>query len=337
MSKPDWSKLSLNYMETPYRFISYYKNGVWDDGVLSTGNSVVLSEAACVLQYAQTCFEGLKAFTSSKGNIVVFRPDMNAKRFKDTLKRLVMPEYPENKFIEAVLKTVKATSDYVPPYGINAALYIRPFMIGTSPVINVIPSNEYEFRVFTTPLGSYFKNDSSMKLLVGDYDRAAPHGTGNVKAGLNYAMSFYASHTAKEKGYNECMYLDASSRKYVEETGTANIIFVDKEGTLVVPFSKSILPSITRKSLIYIAKEYLNIKVEERPVEVNELQNFSECGLCGTAAVISPVGSVDIPGSHVEFKDSLCGRGPVLEKLYKTYTAIQKEEIPAPEGWLYKV
>lgn len=337
MANVDWSKLSLNYTKTPFRFVAHYKNNAWDDGKLVEDENVVLSEAACVLQYAQTIFEGLKAFTTSKGNIVVFRPDMNAKRFKDTAERIAMPIYDEDKFVDAVLKTVAACKDYVPPYGINASMYIRPFMIGISPVINVIPSSEYEFRVFTSPLGSYFKGSSSMKLIVSDYDRAAPHGTGGVKAGLNYAMSFYAVSKAKANGYNECMYLDAASRKYVEETGTANIIFVDKEGTIVVPSSQSILPSITRKSLIYIAKEYLNIKVEERPVEVKELQNFRECGLCGTAAVISSVGSVTTPSGITTFKDSLNGRGPIMEKLYKTYTAIQKEEIPAPEGWLYKV
>lgn len=335
MAKNDFEHLTLDYVKTDKRYVSIYKNGEWDSGALVDDEIIHINESAAVFQYAQTIFEGLKAYTTKNGNIVVFRPDLNAERFYNTAERLVMPPFPKDRFVSAVMETVKANKDYVPPYGKKGSLYIRPFMIGSGPVINVVPANEYQFRIFTSPMGSYFDAVSmSMKLNLSDYDRAAPHGTGHVKAGLNYAMSYYAGYTAKKQGFNENMYLDAATHTYVEESGGANIIFVNKDGTLIVPKSDTILPSITRRSLIYIAKEYLNIKVEERPVEFKEIIDFEECGLCGTAAVISPVGSVHTKNGDIVFKDSNHGLGPIMKKLFETYTGIQKEEIEAPRGWL---
>ena len=220
---------------------------------------------AGVLQYAQTCFEGMKAYTTEDGRVVVFRPDLNAKRMEDSAKRLEMPVFPQDRFVKAIEETVKANLAYVPPYGSGATLYIRPYMFGSSSVIGVKPAEEYQFRVFTTPVGPYFKGGAKpITIKVSDFDRAAPHGTGHIKAGLNYAMSLHAIVTAHAEGFDENMYLDAATRTKVEETGGANFIFVTKDNTVVTPKSNSILPSITRRSLMYVAEHYLGLKVEER-------------------------------------------------------------------------
>ncbi|MBQ6153154.1 MAG: branched-chain amino acid aminotransferase, partial [Ruminococcus sp.] len=285
----DWSNLGFGYIKTNERFVSNYKDGKWDDGVLTTDDMVTISECAGVLQYAQTVFEGLKAYTTCDGRVVVFRPDLNASRLKDSCERLEMPVYPEEKFIEAIKKVVKANIDFVPPYGTGATLYIRPYMFGTNPVIGVKPANDYQFRVFTTPVGPYFKGGAKpITIKVSDFDRAAPHGTGHIKAGLNYAMSLHAIVTAHEEGFDENMYLDAATRTKVEETGGANFLFVTKDGKIVTPKTNSILPSITRRSLLYVAEHYLGLEVEQREVYFDEVKDLAECGLCGTAAVISP-------------------------------------------------
>ena len=287
----DWGSLGFNYVDTDKRFVANYKNGAWDEGALIDDPMITMSECACVLQYAQTCFEGMKAYTTEDGRIVTFRPDLNAQRMEDSCRRLEMPVYPQDKFVDAVVQTVKANAAYVPPYGSGATLYIRPFMFGIDSIIGVKPANEYQFRVFTTPVGPYFKGGvKPITIRVSDVDRAAPHGTGDIKAGLNYAMSLHNIVDAHNKGYDENMYLDPASRKYVEETGGANFIFVTKDGKVVTPKSNSILPSITRRSLMAVAKDYLGLEVEERPIAKEELKDFAECGLCGTAAVISPVG-----------------------------------------------
>ena len=247
-----------------------------------------------------------------------------------------MPPFPEDRFLEAVDMTVKANADWVPPYGSGASLYIRPFMVGTGPVIGVQPASEFQFRVFTTPVGPYFKGGATpVAITVCDYDRAAPHGTGYIKAGLNYAMSLYQTVEAHKNGFAENMYLDAAERKYVEETGGSNILFVTKDGKLVVPKSNSILPSITRRSIVYVAENMLGIEVIERPVEFAEVPDFAECGLCGTAAVISPVGWIDDHGEKIVFGDG--GVGPVTAKLYETLTGIQYGTIEAPEGWIHEI
>ena len=334
----DWANLGFGYVDTDKRYVSNYKNGAWDDGVLTEDATVVISECAGVLQYAQTCFEGMKAYTTEDGRVVVFRPELNAQRMEDTAKRLEMPVFPKDRFVEAVAQTVKANEAYVPPYGSGASLYIRPYMFGSSPVIGVKPAEEYQFRVFTTPVGPYFKGGvKPLTLCVSDFDRAAPNGTGHIKAGLNYAMSLHAITTAHANGFDENMYLDAKTRTKVEETGGANFLFVTKDGKVVTPKSDSILPSITRRSLLIVAKEYLGLEVEEREVPFEEVKEFAECGLCGTAAVISPVGKIVDHGNEICFPSGMTEMGPVTKKLYDTLTGIQMGRIEDKFGWLYEI
>ena len=334
----DWSNIGFGYMKTDKRFVSNFKNGAWDEGVLTEDDTITMSECAGVLQYAQTVFEGLKAYTTEDGRIVTFRPDLNASRFADSAKRLEMPVYPEDKFVENVLKTIKANEAYVPPYGTGATLYVRPYMFGSSPVIGVKPAEEYQFRVFTTPVGPYFKGGAKpITIRVSDFDRAAPHGTGHIKAGLNYAMSLHAIVTAHEDGYDENMYLDPQTRTKVEETGGANFLFITKDNKVVTPKSNSILPSITRRSLMTVAKDYLGLEVEEREVYFDEVKDFAECGLCGTAAVISPVGKIVNKDQEIVFPSGMEDMGPVTKKLYETLTGIQMGRIEAPEGWIVEV
>ena len=334
----DWSNLGFGYIPTDYRFVANYKDGKWEEGELSTEANVTMNECAGVLQYAQTCFEGMKAYTTKEGKIVVFRPNLNASRMKDSCERLEMPVYPEEKFIEAIEKVVRANAAYVPPYGSGASLYIRPYMFGINPVLGVKPATEYQFRVFVTPVGPYFKGGvKPLTLRISDFDRAAPNGTGHVKAGLNYAMSLHAIVDAHKQGYDENVYLDPRTRTKIEETGGANIIFITKDGTLVTPKSDSILPSITRRSLLYVAENYLNMKVEHRDVYLDELSDFVECGLCGTAAVISPVGKIVDHGKEICFASGMEKMGEVTKKLYDTLTGIQSGEIVAPEGWVYTI
>lgn len=331
----DWSNIGFGYMKTEKRYVSNFKNGAWDEGTLTSDDTITLSECAGVLQYAQTIFEGLKAYTTKDGSIVTFRPDLNAERLEASAKRLEMPVFPKERFLDAVQKTVEANAAYVPPYGSGATLYIRPYMFGTNPVIGVKPAEEYQFRMFTTPVGPYFKGGAKpITIKVSDFDRAAPHGTGNIKAGLNYAMSLHAIVTAHAEGFDENMYLDPGTRTKVEETGGANFLFVTKDNKIVTPKSDSILPSITRRSLVYVAKEYLGLEVEEREVLFEEVKDFAECGLCGTAAVISPVGKIYDHGNEICFPSGMDEMGPVTKKLYETLTGIQMGEIEAPEGWI---
>lgn len=334
----DWANIGFGYVKTNERLVSNFKDGKWDDGVLTTDDTVTISECACVLQYAQTVFEGLKAYTTCDGRIVVFRPDLNAQRLEESCKRLEMPPYPVDKFIEAIEKVVKANADFVPPYGTGATLYIRPYIFGTNAVIGVKPAEEYQFRVFTTPVGPYFKGGAKpITIKVSDFDRAAPHGTGHIKAGLNYAMSLHAIVTAHKEGFDENMYLDAATRTKVEETGGANFLFVTKDGKVVTPKSDSILPSITRRSLMYVAEHYLGLEVEQREVYFDEVKDFAECGLCGTAAVISPVGKIYNHGEEICFPSGMEEMGPVTKKLYETLTGIQMGQIEAPEGWIREI
>lgn len=334
----DWSNLGFGYVKTDKRFVANYKDGAWDNGVITDDDKVVISECAGVLQYSQSCFEGMKAYTTEQGHTVIFRPDMNASRMADSCRRLEMPVFPEDKFVEAIAETVRANEDWVPPYGSGASLYIRPYMFGSNPVIGVKPADEYQFRVFTTPVGPYFKGGAKpLTIKVSDFDRAAPHGTGHIKAGLNYAMSLHAIVTAHAEGYAENMYLDPATRTKVEETGGANFLFVTKDGKVVTPKSDSILPSITRRSLVHVAKEYLGLEVEEREVLFDEVKDFTECGLCGTAAVISPVGKIVDHGKEICLPSGMDEMGPVTKKLYETLTGIQMGRIEAPKGWIYTV
>ena len=334
----DWANLGFGYIETDMRYVSNFKDGAWDDGVLTPDANIVLNECAGVLQYAQTCFEGLKAYTTEAGKTVCFRPDLNADRMIDTAKRLEMPVFPKDRFIDAVKKVVKANEAYVPPFGSGASLYLRPYMFGSNPVIGVKPATEYQFRIFATPVGPYFKGGAKpLTLCVSDFDRAAPHGTGHIKAGLNYAMSLHPIVEAHKAGFDENMYLDAASRTKVEETGGANFLFVTKDGKVVTPKSNSILPSITRRSLMIVAKEYLGLEVEEREVYFDEVKDFAECGLCGTAAVISPVGKIVNHGEEICFPSGMAEMGPTTKKLYETLTGIQQGKIEDKFGWVVEI
>ena len=334
----DWQNIGFGYRETELRYVSEYKDGAWDEGVLTGENRITMVESAGVLQYAQTCFEGLKAYETVDKRIVTFRPDLNAQRMIETAKRLEMPPFPAERFIEALDKVVRANEAWVPPYGSGATLYIRPFMFGSSAVIGVNPAKEYQFRMFVTPVGPYFNGGLvPNKVKVSDFDRAAPRGTGHIKAGLNYAMSLHAIVTAHDEGYAENVYLDPATRTKIEETGGANTIFVDEDGNLIVPKSESILPSITRRSLVYVAEHYLGLKVTEREVFLDEVGQYPEMGLCGTAAVISPVAKINDHGREIVFRDNQEKMGPVLQKLYDTLTGIQMGRIEAPEGWICRI
>lgn len=334
----DWGNLGFGYVKTPYRFVAEYKHGKWNKGRLTTYDKIVISEGAGVLQYAQTAFEGLKAYTTKDGKIVTFRPDLNEQRLAQSSTRLEIPVLPEGMFMEAVEKVVAANKDFVPPYGSGASLYLRPYIFGSSPVVGVKPAEEYQFRLFATPVGPYFKGGATpVAIRVCDYDRAAPRGTGHLKVGLNYAMSLHAIVDAHKQGFDENMYLDSATRTFVEETGGANFIFVTKDGAVVTPKSDSILPSITRRSICYVAENYLNMRVEHRPVTFDEVKHFAECGLCGTAAVLSPVGKIYDHGNEFYFPSGMYQPGPVIRKLYETLVGIQLGEIDAPEGWIKEI
>ena len=334
----DWSNIGFTYMTTDKRYVSNFKNGKWDAGELTEDSTVVLNECAGILQYCQECFEGLKAYTTADGSIVTFRPDLNAERMMGSAAWLEMPIFPKERFLEAVDQVVAANAAWVPPYGSGATLYLRPYMFATGPVIGVKPSSEYQFRLFGTPVGPYFKGGvKPLTLCVSDFDRAAPHGTGHIKAGLNYAMSLHASEMAHMRGYDVNLFPDSATRTYVEETGGANFLFVTRDHEVVTPVSDSILPSITRRSLVYVAEHYLGLKVTQRKVKISELSDFAECGLCGTAAVISPVGKIVDHGKEICFDSGMEQMGEITKKLYDTLTGIQMGTIEAPQGWIRKI
>jgi len=334
----DWKNIGFSYRPLGTRYISIYRDGAWDAGELTKDANITISESASVLQYAQTCFEGLKAYKTHRDEIVVFRPDLNAQRMAMTCERLMMPAFPVERFVDAVKEVVCINAEYVPPYGSGASLYIRPFQIGIGPVLGVAPASEYMFRIFVSPVGPYFKSGiKPIRVRISEYDRAAPKGTGHIKAGLNYAMSLYPGYVAKQEGFDENLYLDAATRTKIEETGGANVVFITKDQKLVTPKSDTILPSITRQSLLHVAKEYLHMECQEREVLIDEVKSFAECGLCGTAAVIAPVGSIHYNGKDIFIPSGMEQPGPVLSKLYKTLTNIQSGVIQAPNGWLQKI
>ncbi len=335
----DWGSLSFSYIPTDKRYVANYtaETGKWDEGKLIDDDKIVMSEDAGVLQYSQSVFEGLKAYTTVDGHIVTFRPDENGKRLYSSAERLEIPPLPVEQFIDSIRQVVKGNETWVPPYGTGASLYIRPYIFGISPVIGVSPADDYQYRAFATPVGPYFKGGAKpIYVRISDFDRAAPRGTGHIKAGLNYAMSLHAIVDAHKNGFSENIYLDPATRTKIEETGGANILLVDQDDTLVVPKSDSILPSITRKSLVYVAEHYLGMKVVQREVYLSELRegNFKEVGLCGTAAVISPVGKINDHGYDIEIASGMDEMGPWMTKLRKTLLGIQEGEIEAPEGWI---
>ena len=339
----DWGSIGFAYRPTDYSYVCDYRDGAWGEGCLTEDHTLTLSECAGIFHYCQEIFEGLKAYTTEDGRIVCFRPDLNAARMADSARRIVMPPFPEDRFVEAVKEVVRANEAWVPPFGSGATLYVRPFMVATGEVIGVAPADEYQFRILVTPVGPYYSGGvRPVAVQVPEYDRAAPHGTGNIKAGLNYAMSLYPSVLAHEAGFADNMFLDPMTHTYVEESGGANFLFVDREGTLVVPKSAtdSILPSVTRRSLVQVARDMLGMEVVERQVPFQEVLDgaFVECGMCGTAAVISPVGKVVAGEDEVLFGEGGMDHvGPVMAKLRETLTDIQQCKIEGPEGWVCEI
>ncbi|NLI96061.1 MAG: branched-chain amino acid aminotransferase [Synergistaceae bacterium] len=333
----DWANLGFRYMKTDFRYISRWKDGKWDEGKLVEDNRLCISEASTVLHYGQACFEGLKAYRTKQGKIQLFRPDMNAKRMQESCRRILMPEVPVDRFIDACVQVVKANEAYVPPYGTGATLYLRPFLFGTGDTIGVAPAPEYIFSVFCLPVGAYFKGGlSPVNFTVSDYDRAAPFGTGAAKVGGNYAGSLLPHKLAVEKGFADCIYLDPATHTKIEEVGAANFFGITKDGKFVTPKSPSILPSVTKISLLQLAKEVLGMETEERDVFIDRLDEFAEAGACGTAAVITPIGGIEYKGKlHVFYSETEVG--PVTRKLYETLTGIQFGDLKAPEGWMYEV
>ena len=333
----DWKNLGFSYIKTDYRFISYWKDGKWDDGEMTTDNKVHISEGSPVLHYGQSCFEGMKAYRTKDGSINLFRPEENAKRMINSCQRLLMPEFPVEKFVEAAKAVVKANEKWVPPYNTGSTLYLRPYLMGVGDNIGVSPATEYIFSIFAMPVGPYFKGGlTPTNFIVSDYDRAAPHGTGAAKVGGNYASSLLPGKEAHDRNFSDCIYLDPATHTKIEEVGSANFFGITKDNRFVTPKSPSILPSITKYSLLFLAEHHLGMQVEEGDVYIDKLDEFSEAGACGTAAVISPIGGIQHGDNfHVFYSETEVG--PVTRKLYEELTGIQFGDIEAPEGWIVKV
>lgn len=333
----DWGKLGFNYIKTDFRYVSYWKDGKWDGGKLVEDNMITISEGSPAIHYGQQCFEGLKAYRTKDGKIQLFRPDQNAKRMNNSARRLLMPEIPEEKFIDACIQVVKANEHFVPPYGTGATFYLRPYLIGVGDNLGVKPAKEYLFSVFGCPVGPYFKGGlTPVNFMVSDYDRAAPHGTGAAKVGGNYAGSLLPHEIAVQRGFADCIYLDPATHTKIEEVGAANFFGITKDNKFVTPKSPSILPSITKYSLMYVAEHYLGMQVEERDVYIDKLDEFVEAGACGTAAVITPIGGIEYKGKlHVFYSQNEVG--PITRKLYDTLVGIQFGDVEAPEGWIVEV
>ena len=329
----DWKNLGFGYMKTDYNIRSYFRDGAWTTPVLTSDETVNLHMAATALHYGQNAFEGLKAFRGADGKVRIFRPDENAKRLRSSASYLRMAEPPVELFIEMVREVVKANERYIPPYGTGASLYIRPVLFGSGPQVGVKPADEYLLIIFVSPVGPYYKEGfNPIKVIIDrDHDRAAPLGTGHIKAGGNYGASLISSEEAHHKGYPSVLYLDAREKKYIDESGAANF-FAIRDGKYITPKSHSILPSITNLSLMTLAKD-LGLEVEARPVEASELNTFEEAGACGTAAVISPIGSVFDPETNHTYVYNNGESGPWCQKLYHKLRAIQYGEEPDNYGW----
>lgn len=340
MEKVDlnWGELSFSYIKTDKRYVSVWKDGKWDEGKLVESNEITISESSTVFHYGQSCFEGLKAYSTEDGEALLFRPDENAKRMNSSCRRIMMPEIPVEKFIEACKEVVRANMRWLPPYGSGASLYLRPFLMGIGDNLGVKPAPEFMFSVFAVPVGPYFKGGMKpVFFTTTDMDRAAPMGTGAAKVGGNYAGSLLPHEDAVKAGFADCIYLDPATHSKIEEVGAANFFGVTEDNRFVTPNSPSILPSITKYSLLHIADKYLGMKVEERDVEIDKISEFTEAGACGTAAVISPIGGIEHKGEMHKFYGEGLEVGPVTQKLYDTLTGIQKGDVEAPEGWIYKV
>ena len=335
MEPIDWSNLSFGYIKTDYNVRCYFKNDAWGDIETSQSEYINLHMAATSLHYGQEAFEGLKAFRGKDGKIRIFRLEENAARLQSTCRGILMPELPTEKFREAVIKVVKLNERFVPPYESGASLYIRPLLIGTSAQVGVHPATEYLFMIFVTPVGPYFKGGFSTNpyVIIRQFDRSAPLGTGTYKVGGNYAASLRANKMAHDLGYSCEFYLDAKEKKYIDECGAANFFGI-KDNTYITPQSTSILPSITNKSLMQLAQD-MGMKVEHRQIPEEELSTFEEAGACGTAAVISPIQRIDDLENNKSYVISKDGKpGPICTKLYNKLRAIQYGDEADPYGWV---
>ena len=335
MKTIDWANLSFGYMPTDYNVRYNYRNGSWGELEISSSEYINMHMAATCLHYGQEAFEGLKAFRGKDGKIRVFRLDENAARLQSTCRGILMPELSTEKFRDAILKVIKLNERFVPPYESGASLYIRPLLIGTGAQVGVHPASEYMFIVFVTPVGPYFKGGFSTNpyVIIRQYDRSAPLGTGVYKVGGNYAASLRANKMAHDMGYSCEFYLDAKEKKYIDECGAANFFGI-KNNTYVTPLSTSILPSITNKSLMTLAEE-MGLTVERRQIPEEELDTFEEAGACGTAAVISPIQRIDDPEKNRSYIISKDGKpGKICTQLYNKRRAIQYGDEPDKYGWV---
>lgn len=333
--KIDFNNLGFEYTKTNCSYISYYKDGKWDEGKLVEEDTISISLTSTALHYGQQGFEGMKAYRWKDESIHMFRIDQNAKRLQTTCRKLLMPEVSTEKFIDAVRKVVAANQEFVPPYGTGATLYIRPFIIGVGNNLGLRSAKEFIFSIVVTPVGPYFKGGlTPVNFMVTDDDRAAPHGTGHVKVGGNYAASLESNKKAKDLGFADCIYLDPATHTKIEEVGAANFFAITKKGEFITPKSPSILPSITKRSLLEIARDYLNIPAIEGDIYIDDLSDYTEAGACGTAAVITPIGGIYYKDKlHVFYSETEVG--PITKKLYDTITKIQFGEIEAPKNWIF--
>lgn len=335
MENLDWKNLGFGYRDADYNVRCTYKNGKWGELEVSTENSINIHISATALHYGQEAFEGLKAFKGKDGKIRVFRMDENAKRMQDSAGGILMQKLPVEKFQEAVRIAIKKNERFIPPYESGAALYIRPLLIGSGPQIGVSPAEEYLFVVFVMPVGPYFPQGFKPTNLVilREFDRAAPQGTGKYKVGGNYAASMLQGKKAKEGGFSAVLYLDSKEKKYIDECGPANFFGI-KNNTYITPESDSILPSITNKSLTVLAEE-MGLTIERRKVPYEELAEFEEVGACGTAAVISPIKGVFDADNDKWFKyGDQENAGKWSTKLYDKLRAIQYGDEPDKYGWV---
>lgn len=335
MENIDWQNIGFGYQKTDYNVRITFKEGKWGEIRTCTDETITMHMAATCLHYGQEAFEGLKAFRGTDGKIRIFRMDENAKRLQKSCEGILMKPLPVDTFMKAVIKAVKLNERFVPPYESGASLYIRPLLIGTSPQVGVKPAVEYEFIIFVTPVGAYFKGGfaTTPYVIYREYDRAAPLGTGTFKIGGNYAASLVAGQKAHQEGYSAVFYLDAREKKYIDECGAANFFGI-KNDTYITPKSSSILPSITNKSLMTLAEEF-GMKVERRQVPQQELETFEEAGACGTAAVISPIQRIDDPETGKTYVFSKDGTpGAWCTKLYNKLRAIQYGDEPDTHNWV---
>uniref|UniRef100_UPI003FEF3003 branched-chain amino acid aminotransferase n=1 Tax=Phocaeicola sp. TaxID=2773926 RepID=UPI003FEF3003 len=335
MKEIDWANLSFGYMRTDYNVRCYYRDGKWGEIEVSSEETINLHMAATSLHYGQEAFEGLKAYRCKDGKIRIFRMEANAERLQRTGRGFLMAELPTERFCEMVKKVVKLNERFIPPYESGASLYIRPLLIGTSAQVGVHPASEYLFVIFVTPVGPYFKGGFATNpyVIIREFDRAAPLGTGTFKVGGNYAASLRANKMAHDLGYSCEFYLDAKEKKYIDECGAANFFGI-KNNTYITPLSTSILPSITNRSLMQLAED-MGLKVERRPVPEEELATFEEAGACGTAAVISPIERIDDLENKRSYVIAKDGKpGPISTRLYQQLRAIQYGDVPDPYGWV---